>query len=732
LIAEKSKWYYPFKKIGYSFISHAISLEHQMVSLMPHLAVVKNEIHKIFIQSMRDAFSSYKLEYQAMSDRISKIASRVPLMEWTAKHTGMEIDRGVPLTMFDVLGWAMHMGTETNFDRLAAGLFQKNEKWTRELIEQTVVKFLPKEGWDVVTDLWREIDSLWPRIEAAYKDMYYYSPEKVPSRIIATPHGEIEGGYMPLMPAEGHVYKTPIDKIEDVALEGTSYLASMPRNDYSKERNKTLAVEKQARYSDRPMDPVQMEPTKSPTSYMPETNISLVSKHLGMVLRDLHYRPKLIDMHFMLKDQDFQRIWKSNFGDIGLRHLEDWVKYIANDGLKGDAIFQEVLDPLIKSATWGVMAWNVGMAVMDYTSAPLTTFNKLGFKRAFKMYTYTPAIAKALWQHAKADAPDSISRLFVTKDDLAETILKTNQEMKADPQQWNNIIDEVKSYSDWMKLRFETKYTDLYDVIYNKSKENEFQKSVFFGVFHWSQALVEIPVWKESFDRASADKHTRDDAVKIADSNVAMLFGSGRLEDRPNILQQKHGLMRALNMFSTWIYAQTGNTYVAAKSFQKGNLQQKGMAIGYMISLMMVMPAVTAMLVGQRPKDDESWLQFVAKESIGFSTRMVPMVGFFARPIAATISRTWDPMQKPMFTNAFGILEQSLNAINKNFNPAVPGDQKLESITKILPYIPMVPYVNEMNILLWNIWDSMTGEMKFDPSRDFFRRRAIKDRKEEL
>lgn len=709
LVMEKKKFIYPFKQIGYSFLAHTLSIEHMIVSLAPHVEVVKNNIHQLLFQPFRDAYTDYKLEYAAMSERLSGIFKRIPIKEWQKEYVTISHRTGFKITMMDLFGAALHMGSESNLERLVNGWRRYDKKITAEQIEMIMSEKLPDQAWDVVQDIWAEVNSLWPRIESRYKELYGFAPVKVEGRIFKMGNREIQGGYMPLMVAEGYSRKVPVTELEKFEMEGSTYLSTFPANRFAQERQ------------------------AGGTSYLVETNIDAIQKHINMVIRDLHYRHIMIDALYILKDQDFQRIWKSNFGEQGMKSLNDWLLYIGNDGLKPGAIFPELFDPLIRAATFGTMGWNLKNAIQDVVTSPFTTFHKLGFKRSVKVFKHMPAVARALAKHSFDDMPESMKRLFVTdKADFAQTIGKHQQDHMRDPEMWNNVINEVKNQSDWMKLRFETKYTDLYDIVYDRqSQMNEFQKSMLFGVFHWAQALTEIPIWKESYDRSRASGNSKSESMKIADSNIAMLFGSGRLEDRPNLLQQKHGFQRALNMFTTWIYAQSGNLYLSARRFQTGTSREKAMAIAYVVSLTMLMPITSALIAGKRPEDDESWLQFGVKESIGFSSRMVPMLNYFAQPIANLAAGTWDPSAKPMFTNAFGILEQSLNATNKTFSDSIDPHEKIEAWTKVLPYIPGVPWVSEANTLIWNTYDAVRGELNFDPSRDFFSRRPKKKRENE-
>jgi hypothetical protein len=706
LMREKDRFAYKARGIKDSFKKMTINIENLILAFSKNKNVVDNKLHQYLFQPMRDAMTGFTLDYNKYSEAFTENMKSIPLYKWQETLTGDQIELGVNLTMFDVFGWAHHLGTETNFDRLVAGLQLRSSKWTREAVERVINENIDESTWGVIENNWKIINSLWPRIADTYKKLYGFPPEKVQGRIFLTPYGEIEGGFMPLMVAEGQTRKTFESQLESISLIDQAALTSYTYNGFSKERSVTGV------------------------QYPVETNIQLLQAHIGTVLRDLHYREHLIDAHFLLKDADFQALWKTKHGQAGMDALNEWIQYISSDGQKPGEIGGDILDPFIHAATTGVMAWNLGMAFTDMVSMPLVTFNKLGFARAAKTFTHFPSVIKGLSKRTWADTPESFKKLFVSDlTDYSEVVGNAQQNQFKDANSWNDIISFVEGKSDWMKLRFKTKYADLYDYVFNKKTMSEFTKTMLFGVFHWSQAMQEIPVWKESYDRAIADGRADLEAIRIADSNIALLFGSGRLEDRPNILQQKRGLVRALNMFTTWIYSQSGNVYQASDSFMRGTPQEKAMAIAYMVSLMMVMPVVSSMATGARPKDDENMMKFAARESFGFSLRMVPMVNYFARPIAAMISRSYDPFAKPHFTNAFGVLEQGLTAMNKTLSEDVKTQEKIEAWTKVLPYIPTVPWATQMNTLIWNTWDAMTGKMDWDWSKDPFKRRAKDERK---
>ena len=667
-----------------------LTVENAIIAFLPHMDVTDNKLWRAMILPMREMATRFFDDNQHYQQEIVENMKYLNIKEMRATKTEYERKPGDRITLFDVLGMAHHYGSITNEDRLIKGLAMGDEKWTPELLKEILDKHMTKEMWDIVEKNWKTINSLWPKVKQVYEKLYGAAPAKVQGRIIETPFGEVQGGYMPLMLAKGQSRRVHANQIESVPILDASALMSMTHNGHTNERPESV------------------------NAYPVETNVQMIQQHISAVLRDVHYREHLRNLHFLVQDGDFKNLWRTKHGEPGLQSLRDWIAYIASDGRKEGEIGGVFIDPFISASTTGVMAWNFSMSVGDLASMIFQTSNKLGWGGAIRAFSMVPGVA--------------IDLMVKNKSDFQELMNRSTKNHLRDSNNFNSLIDFVESKDPWMRQRFATKHADLYDFVFNKSKMSEFTKSMVFGIFHWTQSMTEIPVWKETYDRAIANGKSEADAIAMAQSNVTLLFGSGRLEDRPNMLQQKQGLMRALNMFATWIYAQTGNVYIAGQQIKTGNMGQRIAAVTYLLGLMAVMPVTSAVISGSRQKDDENVFKFMAREALSFDLRMIPMLNYAARPIATAMTQSYDPFAKMNYTSAYQALEGTLSAYNKSFSEKLTTSEKIERWTKILPAMPKVPYATQFNVWLWNAWDIINGRM--DPQfMDFYKRRPKDEQK---
>jgi hypothetical protein len=108
-------------------------------------------------------------------------------------------------TAFDrseILAIALNTGNESNLSKMISGesrIVSEASAWTHEKVQVVLDREMTQEDWQFVEKVWRQVDSLWPAIVAAEREISGVVPEKVEPRIVQTKFGPINGGYYPVV-----------------------------------------------------------------------------------------------------------------------------------------------------------------------------------------------------------------------------------------------------------------------------------------------------------------------------------------------------------------------------------------------------------------------------------------------------------------------------------------------------------------------------------------------------
>jgi len=121
--------------------------------------------------------------------------------------------RAVTPTVFmrsELIAVALNVGNKSNMDKmiqgetgaLAALLGERGAAphvWTEEKVMAVLNRHLSESDWQFVETVWQRVNSMWPAIVEAERELTGMTPEKVEARPVETRFGTIEGGYYPLV-----------------------------------------------------------------------------------------------------------------------------------------------------------------------------------------------------------------------------------------------------------------------------------------------------------------------------------------------------------------------------------------------------------------------------------------------------------------------------------------------------------------------------------------------------
>lgn len=660
-------------------------------------------MHEVFLRPVKDAADGESVHLRRLTEAFQKL--------WHDHYSQAEIKQifdekkyypelGNEATKQRLLAIALNMGNDFNKQRLfdngivgykyvpnAFGKGQDNT-WNEQMAQQLLRKNLTTKDWDFVQGVWDLINEPWGAISEMHKRLTGFTPGKVEAVpfAIATADGkmaQLRGGYYPIK------YDWRTDKrAEKEKLEEDALYAGSPA---------TFATTKQGHTKRR----------VSKYSGQVSLELSLIDRHIAEVLHDLYFRPIVIDMRRLLGNPILEDALKRNLGRGGYRSFKAQLDNIADGGPYQGGVkpINDAVEFLRRNTTISVLAAKTSIVIENLANPWL-------FANAIEGFTGKDAVAAAGFALAKY-GPQSIAR---TESALA-------------------LQQFVFSKSPMMKDKSEN-----YDVTMRQLRQ-----TTFFGqdskMLKTANALVvatddffAIPMWwtcyKKFNDQFISEGKKADVADKLAIERADMLInrvlGSGRRYDAAEYTRSRHALVRALNMFSSFMNNEFNRWCREMGHVAKEHDYERFV---YFVANRMMWVTCSMLLAGKwpddlTPKELLKWWFGGAIDNIG---GMFFILRDFTPVVTSKITGSYNFGYRP--SPLIGAIEDMIIKPADTMLGFAGGKKKgqdvLESGTKAASYA--VPYPQQLNTWFFNAADYVFNGSTPRP-RDLYRRRPKKER----
>lgn len=528
---------------------------------------------------------------KGMSDDFQKMADHLgrewqdSLKEGVTNTRLMDVNRGsnegtptpLHMTRGRMLGVALHVGNESNFDKLTSGW-----KWNARDVWRFLHDNMTAKDWTAVQSVWDQYDKHWPDMVAMNQRLGNTSPERIEPRAFQTKFGEQRGGYAaikydPLRSRRGQIEAAgrAIDPGE--GLFGKSYY----RPDTT--TNGSLNARNQG-YTD-----------------VVDLDFHTIPQTMTESIHDLAYREALIDVHKIITNGDFRRQFQKTYGPEAYRSLQEWLGKTAN----ADNQDREI------GALGKILQYTRTGLVINGIAFRISTVLKHGGSAAIKTGGYfTGGGEKFL-----------AKRFAAMGTNYADEIRGAQEKF---PEIRARLLQQDRDFRAMSANLFEP--------------ESKISKAERFGhaAVAWSDMMTAVPTAWAAYDRAitvgvpknmggTGAPMTEAQAVAYANKVVREAHGSNITSARSMVINNSS---EAVKMFTT-LYGFMNNTYgqaadIADKLKTAGISNPQTLARGFMA---LIVPALWAgYLTDGPPNDKDGWAHWIAK-SIGTEVAgMVPFV----------------------------------------------------------------------------------------------------------
>lgn len=485
------------------------------------------------------------------------------------------------ITRGRMLGMAMHVGNESNFDKLVKGY-----GWKPEAVWAFLAKNMTAKDWDAVHTIWNLYEKHFPDMLAMYKRLGQTAPPKIEPRpfemtladgtVIKSPGGYAAIRYDSLRSKRG-------ERDENArAIDPSHGLFGPDAYNRSTTTNGSMNARKDG-YTDTI-----------------DLSYQTVVRSLQETIHDLAYREALINANKVLTQATFKKEFMKAYGREEYKSLQEWLGRIANQDNNDRATGQ--FKRLLQYTRTGL--------VMNAIALRVTTVLKHGGSAAFKTMGYLTGGGERYFT----------SRLASMTHDYKNQIESAIEKF---PEIHARLLQQDRDYRATAANMFEP------DSVRGRAER--------FGhaAVAWADMMTAVPTAWAAYDWAVTDgipkklggtgkPMSEKDAVAFASKVVREAHGSNIESARSNIMTAPSEGLR----FLTMIYGFMNNSYgQLADSVSKANNPGYGKtALMARTFMALVVPAIFAEAVteGGFP-DAENWAHFFAMSMLTETAGTLPL-----------------------------------------------------------------------------------------------------------
>lgn len=548
--------------------------------------------HDYFWNPAADAQAA---EYDATKTITAKIAAAVAgipkeiraHMLDTVAVSGIE----AVVTRKDLLGVALNVGNQSNYDKLLKGM-----NWTGDQVE-AMLGHLTEEEWRFVQSIWDTLESLYPEISALQKRLTGLPLEKIPARPVVTRFGTFAGGYYPIMYSSVLSDQGQLQLASNIGgLLDEGYTRATVPSGHRKGRVEGFA---------RPFD----------------LDVDRLPNHIAGVVKDLTHREWLLDANWIANDPEIRAVLQRRLGDPLTLRMTEWVRQVVNDRNQSSLASLGVWHRMVEHFRYNVM------------------IVAMGFK------------ASTLLSQLSGVAP-AIEVIGGKDQDGAKWFAKGVGEVLRRPQ---SAYDFMVAKSGEMRHRLQTRDRDVRDqlrVLEGKTDALSELKQTSMMAIGYVELMVSMPSWFGAYYKALDAGQDEEAAVRMGDRAVRLGQGAGGAKDLAAVAAKSDAIMRVLTMFYSPFSALYGRLRTIGHDVN-GIGDAPGAAFR-LFWVVVVAATLGELAAGHGPDDkkEESWLAWWLKSMAAYPFLAVPMLRDAISAITTGYGYQFSPMAQALKVTA--------------------------------------------------------------------------------
>lgn len=211
-----------------------------------------------------------------------------------------------------LLSIALNMGNESNMDRLARGGFRDGGEvmqFTPESLQE-ILAALNAEDVKFLNGAWATVEQLWPETVEFQKRMGGLVPEKIQATPLQTKHGELTGGYWPV------VYDSLATRAGQSQAESSDPIATIMGQNFTRASTKKGHLKGRTAVA----GPLLLDYS------------AVVGRHTEQVITDITHREFALQAMKVLDDADLRLKLQDALGETAWTSLRGMVRHAVEQG----------------------------------------------------------------------------------------------------------------------------------------------------------------------------------------------------------------------------------------------------------------------------------------------------------------------------------------------------------------------------------------------------------------
>jgi hypothetical protein len=533
--------------------------------------------HQILVQPMTDAYAAEIDLWEKTGKPVMELIenrSKADIKRHNTKIFIPEIDDN--LYGHQIIAVALNTGNESNLRKLLLG-----EGWADPDSDfginlqnqqlQAVLTHMTKSDWELVQNIWDQMDTLFPQLAEVHRRTTGLTPPKIEATPVETAFGTFKGGYYPVKydPNRDHRAQLNEDKLN-------AQTESMFSNNASIQSS------------------VNTGATNERTGYFAPIRLSLdvVPAHFQEAIHYITHHDPVREVNRLIRNKRVAQTIKEKLGPEEYAQLNPWLNDIAKDGR--EAPTKMFWDDMLQRLRFGV------------------TLGAMGFK-----------------------ASTGIIQISGLSNSVAELglapVMKSMRMILGSPRTIREAWDFASENSKVMKHRTQTMDRE----IKNAMKRIEGKRGVLAAVQEASMKhiamiqtyMVDLPTWHAAYTVEMERSGDETKAFQHADFVVESVQGSGATKDLARIMRGQAETGRMFTMFMTFFSSLWNLERDLVKGARSGRYSTTNVAAKAMF--LFTLPVLFEMMMrGEFGADEEpeETLQKMLTKVAMFPVQSIPFV----------------------------------------------------------------------------------------------------------
>lgn len=598
--------------------------------------------------------------YKGLSRKMKKrLQEKVTLNEltWNTLNEGdPRLGTTVTITRGELLSIALNMGNLSNLEKLSKG-----ERWPVDTLKAIVDRELTKEDWDFVQLLWDQVNSLWPDIVAAEREMSGVIPEQVTPSPIQTRFGEYQGGYWPVSYDANRWQRA--EDLEDAKLDDMFGLKS----GVATQKGHTVAR----------------------TAAFGPINLSLegvLFSHLEQVVTRISHTAYARDVLRVFRNPRVRGIIDTRLGREYRRQVEPWLGRVIHSGAVNDKAARW-WEKLLRQARINMMVAAMGLRFSTGVAQTLgltASAHRIGAR-------WVATGLKRLALHPR----NAANFAFERSPELVNRNASMNREVAEVFNQLKNRSTAIATVQAW----------------------------AFWHIGMIDRYVVALPTWLGAHAKGISEGMTDAEASAYADKSVRMSQGSGEAKDLAKIQDTGSEAFRFFTMFYTPFNVMFQAQWQAVRGLKKGNVKPLiGVTFWWMIVSTLADALVSGDFPDGDDDDDgrgDEIAEWFARNVFFGAFAGIPLVRDVATTVERKISDEYSVFGQSPVDKVYDTVERAWETGDKWIEEGEAPDKPLKragDLTAILTGLP----TSQLGTSGQFLWDYSEGEVDPQTKTDWY------------